>query len=87
MHTIKRRKLGRSLIVISVFALIAFIVVTFVRGQWHYEGGDSSGIAVSNVYSIELGVSGYYLIPILLCGALGLLLLAWPSQKPPKLRP
>ena len=75
------------LVAISVAALVAFLVLGIFTGSWQYDGSGSSGNGQWMSFSGELGVSGYYLIPILLCGAIAAFCLAWPSQKPPKLHP
>ena len=82
-----RRKFGILLIAIAAVAMIAFLVVGIIRGQWHYDGSSSWGIGQSVTISSELGISGYFLIPILLFGVAGAFCLAWPSRKPPKLHP
>jgi len=84
MSILIRRKLGILLVAISVVALVALLVVGVLRGDLHYDGSGSSGIAQWSAYSGELKLNGYYLIPIL-CGAIGIVCLAWPSRKPPKL--
>lgn len=66
-------------------ALIVFFVVGVIHGHWQYDGNGSSRNGQWVAISGELGVSEYYLIPILLFGAVGILCLAWPRRKPPKL--
>jgi hypothetical protein len=73
------------MLAISVVALVVFLVIGVIRGHWRFDGSGSSGNAQWAAYSGELGVSGYYLIPILLCGAIGVFCLFRPSRKPPKL--
>jgi hypothetical protein len=80
-----RRKFGISLVAISAVALVVFLAVGFLRGDWHFDGSGSSGNAQWAAYSVELGVSEYYFIPIFLCGAVGAFCLLWPARKPPKL--
>jgi hypothetical protein len=85
MSISSRRKLGITLLSISVVALVVFLVVGVIRGHWRFDGSGSSGDAHWAAYSGELGVSEYYLIPILLCGAVGAFYLFRPLRKPPKL--
>lgn len=85
MSVSTRRKLGILLIAISAIAMIVFFVVGVIRGHWRFDGSGSSGNAQWAAYSGELGVSGYYLIPIFLCGAIGAFCLIRRSRKPPKL--
>ena len=82
MTTSTRRKLGISLIALSV---ITFHVVDISLSHWHFDGAGSSGHVQWAAFHADLGVSGYYLIPIILIGVIGLLYLVWPSRKPPKL--
>ena len=82
-----RRKIGILLAIISVIALVAFMVVGLFRTDWHYDGGGVSGDAQGMAFSGECEISGYYFIPIFLCGVIGLICLLWPSRKPPKLNP
>lgn len=78
----KRTKIGFLLVIISVIAFVAFMVVDlFSVTNWHYAGGGDGNIAFVG----ESNVGGYYLIPILLCGLIGVICLVWPSRKPPKL--
>lgn len=85
MSVSTRRKFGILLVAISVAALMAFLVVGIFRGTWHYEGSGSSGDGHWMDFSVESGASGYYLVPIVLCGAIGAFCLLWPARKPPKL--
>jgi hypothetical protein len=80
-----RQKFGGLLIAISAVLFVVFLVVGIFRGDWRYVGSGFSGNGGWAVFSGELGVSAYYLIPILLCGALGAFCLIWRSRKPPKL--
>jgi hypothetical protein len=84
-----RRKFGILLVAISVAALVAFFIVGIfcVRGTGDYVAGGSIGNTHWAVYSGsgKSEVSGYYLIPAFLSGAIGVICLAWPSRKPPKL--
>lgn len=80
-----RRKFGMLLVAISVMALVTFLVVFIFHSSWHYVGSGTSGLGQWMDFSGESGVSGYYLIPIFLCGAIGAFCLVWPSRKPPKL--
>jgi hypothetical protein len=80
-----RRKVGILLVAVSVAAQVAFLVVGIFRGAWRHDGSGSSGNVHWMLYSVELNVSAYYLIPIFLCGAIGGICLLWPSRRPPKL--
>jgi hypothetical protein len=80
-----RRKYGIVFVAISAVALVVFLTVDFLYGDWHFEGGGSSGSSLWACYSVHSGVSEYYFIPILLCGAVGAFCLLWPARKPPKL--
>jgi len=83
----KRTKVGCLLVIISVIAFVAFMVFSALHTDWHYDGGGVSGSSDWVAFSGESSVSGYYLIPILLCGLIGVVCLVWPSRKPPKLNP
>lgn len=85
MSITTQRKSGMLLLATSVVALIVFLAVGFLHGSWHYVAGGSIGNDQWAVYSGKLGVNNYYLIPILLCGAIGAVFLARASRKPPKL--
>jgi len=80
-----RQKFGVLLLAISVASFFAFLVVGVFRGDWHFDGSGSSGNGSWAAYSGELKISDYYLIPIFLCGLLGVFFLVWRSRKPPKL--
>jgi len=80
-----RRKLGMLLLAISALAVLAFLAFGIFHGRWQYVGGGASGDSCWLAFSGELGLSKYYLIPISLCGVVGLLCLVWSSPKPPKL--
>jgi hypothetical protein len=82
MTTSTRRKLGISLIALSV---ITFLVVDISLSHWHFAGGGSSGNVQWAAYDVDIGGRGHYLIPIILCGMIGVLYWVWPSRKPPKL--
>ena len=79
---IKRRMLG--LVMFSVAAL-SFLVARMsssrpVVSKFWWEG-NVGGFALD----VDGGISWFLLIPIILIGVIGLLCLAWPSRKPPKL--
>lgn len=87
MNVSTRRKLGVFLIAFAVLAMATFLVFGIIHGKWHQYGSGASDNVVWMAESIELRVSDYYLIPIIFCGTVGAFCLAWPSRKPPKLRP
>jgi len=74
------------MVAIAAMGMIAFYVVGLVHAQWHYVGGESSNSGQSIAFVGESHVNGYYLIPIFLCGTIGVICLVWPGRKPPKLR-
>ncbi len=48
-------------------------------------GNDGLGHGIAIDQAIRIDVSALYLIPIALSGLTGLLLLLWPTRKPPRL--
>lgn len=80
-----RKRLGGSLVAISAVAMVVYLTVGLLRGDWHFDGSGSSGNAHWASYSVHVGVSEYYFIPIFLCGAVGAFCLLWPARKPPRL--
>jgi hypothetical protein len=82
-----RGKIGISLVAVSVISMVVFQLVAFLHTDWHYVGSGSSDTSHVIAYSGTSRISGIYLIPIVLCGAVGALSLLWPSRKPPKLHP
>lgn len=85
MSPAARRKFGILLIAIAVVAMIVFQIVMFTQGDSRVIGSGSSGNASWTVTEIRLKISGFYPLSIIICGALGILCLLWPSRKPPKL--
>jgi hypothetical protein len=85
MSVSARQRFGTLLIAISMVALGVFLEAGIRDGHWHYDGSGALGKGFWMTFSGESGVSGYYLIPIFLCGAIGVFCLAWPTRKPPKL--
>ena len=91
MTGLRKQKLGLILIATAVGCMIVyyFVVITHssnigtprIVGSGH---AGSVGWMVTE-QKIETNFSPVYLIPIGLCGAAGLLLLLWPTRKPPKL--
>jgi hypothetical protein len=80
-----RRKIGILLVAISVVATVVFQVIVFFHTDWHYDGSGSSGNAHWFAMTGTSRISGFYMIPMILCGAIGAFCLLWPSRKPPKL--
>ena len=93
MSISKRRRLGALLIAFAVLGGIVYFVADvsygLTHGHPHFGEVQTSrtlfGTATSQVITLDASISGYYLIPIILCGTLGILYLAWPARKPPKL--
>jgi len=85
MNILTRRKVGVLLVAISAVAMVVFLLVGMLRGDWRYNGSGSSDNAPWADYSVKLGVNDYFFIPIILCGMVGAFCLLWPSPKPPKL--
>ena len=80
-----RRKFGVMMVAIAAMGMIMFYVVGLVHAQWHYVGSESSNSGHSIAFVGESQISGYYLIPIFLLGAIGVICWVWPVRKPPKL--
>ncbi len=72
------RRLGLSLVCISALALMIGLFFSLPHVIW---SGPSDGSFVSGYVVIHL----HFLLPIILCGAVGVFFLARPSRKPPKL--
>jgi hypothetical protein len=85
MRISTRIKFGAWLVAISMAALVAFFAIGISRGAWHYVGSGSTGNGEWIDFSGKLGLGGYCLVPISLCGAVGMVCLLWPSRKPPVL--
>jgi hypothetical protein len=81
----KRQRLGIVMAVISLVAMATFVLADLFRGQWHFEGAGATADAAWAEYSVRGGVNGYYLVPMVLCGVIGVACCLWPAQKPPKL--
>lgn len=78
--SIKRRQLGLVLVSISVLAAIVYQTVgAHSRVVASGSEGNANWVVVSTDWPWR------YFIPIILCGAIGVFCLAWPSRKPPKL--
>lgn len=83
--TLTRRKFAVLLILISVFAGMTLFLAALLHGVWQQAHGGSSDDVQWIAGSVRLGRSVFYLIPIILCGAVGLLILfPWWSRNPPK---
>lgn len=92
MSISRRQRFGALLVAISVLAAIAYVVAdvnyALAHGHARIEGFQTSqdGTATSFAVHVDSSISECYLIPIILCGAVGLLFLAWPYRKPPMLQ-
>jgi hypothetical protein len=82
MSNSKRRQLGLTLICVSVAAwIVALVFFSHTRTLSSGSEGSVEWIAIS----IEQDLGKGFAIPTILCGVAGVLLLAWPSRKPPEL--
>ena len=86
-----RRKVGLSLIAISGLVFIGTLTADFIRGQARLDGdgGGSAGAGAlwsDRSYAMDFQISDTCFILIILCGLTGLICLAWPTRKPPKLK-
>ncbi len=83
MSISKRRQLGLTLIFLSAAALIvAFVFFSRTRTLSSGSEGNVDFIAIQIDQHLGMG----FAVPVILCGVAGVLILAWPSRKPPKLR-
>ena len=82
MSILTRQKLGVSLMCISG---TTFMVAWLLTSHSHVTASGSSGHAAWSVVDVESDLSWRYILPIILCGAVGIFCAAWPSRKPPKL--
>ena len=80
MSIFTKRRLGLLLICISVVAFVICLIVVP-----HRVFADSSGPGGSVFWGGSWELSWPYIIPILVCGAVGVFCLALSSRKPPKL--
>jgi len=77
-----RRRLGLVLVCSSIAAwIIALVFFSHSR----VVGSGSSGNASWMVTETKIDFGWCFSAPVVLCGVVGLLCLAWPSRKPPKL--
>ena len=77
-----RRLLGLLLISGSVVACI--VAVVFFSDS-RVVGSGTSGDASWTAGVVHFGVGWQFLLPVFLCGGVGVCCLVWPSRKPPKL--
>jgi len=86
MDAVRRRKFGGLLVCISAFA---FIVAETFFAHWRVVGSGSSRhgplTSIWTAVEVKSDLGWIYFIPVILCGAVGVLCLAWPTRKPPKL--
>jgi hypothetical protein len=97
MSISKRRRLGVLLIAISAAATGLFIVVDYAHGITH-GGSHTVQVQTTNIIDIPFGeyhtdfiitdtpLGIYDMIPIGLCGLIGLACLVWPTRKRPVLK-
>jgi hypothetical protein len=90
MDFTRRRKFGLAVIGASIFAAVIIQLLTDQVVQIHTMPGTqpihvSDNVAVSVVGVIKLEFKWPYAIPLAGCGAVGLICLAWPDRKPPRL--
>lgn len=76
-----RRRVGLLLACISGAALI---VALMFFSHLRVVGSGSSDTGTWTAVAVEVATGWGFLLPVF-CGAVGLLLFAWPSRKPPKL--
>jgi hypothetical protein len=81
-----QRRIGFVLTVTAVAALAVYcsIVVTHSSAVGTPQVGSGPGFVVIG-QQIHSDISPLYVIPIVICGAVGLILLLWPTRKPPRL--
>ena len=86
MTVLRQRRLGFVLTVIAVAALIAYcsVVITHSSAVGAPQVGTGPGFVVVS-QEVHTDTSPLYIIPIALCGTTGLILLLWPTRKPPRL--
>jgi hypothetical protein len=89
MSVSKRLKLGFLLLVLSVVGLIALYLAILYQaslpGHLHVIGSGTDGLSGWIDAKCDSDVSLAYLVPIVLSGMTGAILLVWPARKPPKL--
>ena len=83
MSISRRRRFGLVLVCGSVAAWIVALVF-FSHSRVIGSGQSDNASWVASVVEIDAGWQ--FLLPVIVCGAIGLLCLVWPSPKPPKLR-
>jgi hypothetical protein len=82
MRTSKRRLLGLLLICVSVLAwIVSLVFFSHARTLGSGYSGNDHWIAVEVHQDLGRG----FKVPVMMCGVAGVLLLAWPSRKPPEL--
>ena len=77
-----RRRLGTWLVCIAAATAIVFL---FTDSHSRVVASGSSGSAYWTVAEAHPAISWRHSIPVILCGAVGVLCLVYPSRKPPKL--
>jgi hypothetical protein len=89
MRIATRFKIGFLLVIVSAISFVVFWVVSvdesMTQGHTRIIGSGSSGGAQWVAMESDSKINSHYLIPIILCGVIGILCLAWPGRKPPKL--
>jgi ABC-type branched-subunit amino acid transport system permease subunit len=84
-----RLKIGWLFIALSALSFVVFWIVSvdesITQGHTRIIGSGSSGGVHWVAMESDSKTNMYYVIPIILCGAIGILCLAWPHRKPPKL--
>lgn len=84
MHIENRRKVGFALVGVSVLAGATIQLFTggVVKAQTTREDKLQSGLVASQ---IDLDIDSHYAVPLVVCCALGLGCIVWPSRRPPRL--
>jgi len=85
-----RLKLGFCLMALSAVTFVILNIVVISKGHVVGIGNGSVGNRYWMATETKLDINTHafdllYLVPIILCGTLGLLCLLWPQRKPPKL--
>jgi hypothetical protein len=82
MSISSRRRLGLLLV---CSAIVAWIIALIFFSHSRVIGSGSSGNASWIATETKIDLGWYFSVPVILCGAIGVFCLAWPTPKPPKL--
>jgi MFS family permease len=82
MSISRRRRLG---LVLAFISASAFIVAQIFYSHARVVGSGSSDNVFWTDVEVDNDLGWRFFLPVIMCGAVGLLCFVWPTRKPPKL--